>query len=372
MVKKPKDTTTTKRKTVYELVGENRSPLKRGADPLNDILLDEERELSREVNRIRLEHIVLKRRQELERLKQQGGEMETGSLPSNTDFLNMAKFMADLSPEEAQRVRSSYTFFKLADKGGGGGMQLLPMLLNYAKTNPGASENQMINYLKLMDNQLMKGLEIAKAMTPPQSEDSAMKFLTLMKDLVIEGVRNPVLQAIEKSQPTPGVFESIMTQPELWNRFKEIGMFGGSRGDAATGEFDLKIEQLRSTNQLELRKLDLENRKMMLEREAADSKTNALLTALTPLSAIFAGPIGQSMKQFGQQQASAHNPTKTRSMPNIPMANDVNLRCSCGYQGAIPLTDPPQNEIACPNCGLVLTANMPQRRKNRLIPLKLN
>jgi len=202
--KKDKDVASSRKKTVYELVGERRPPFKRGLNPLDDILLDEERELSREVNRIRLEHIVMKRRQELERLKQQGGETNISSLPSNTDFLNMAKFMADLSPEEAQRVRSSYTFFKLAEKGGGGGMSILPMLLNYAKTNPGASEDQMINYLKLMDGQFVKGLEIARAMTPPQSEDSAMKFLQLMKDLVIEGVRNPVLQAIEKSQPTPG------------------------------------------------------------------------------------------------------------------------------------------------------------------------
>ncbi|GAH57738.1 unnamed protein product, partial [marine sediment metagenome] len=117
MVKKPKDTTTTKRKTIYELVGERRTPFRRGDNPIDDILLDEERELSREVKRIRLEHIVMKKRREIEQLKQQSGETDMGSLPSNQDFLNMAKFMADLTPEEAQRVRSSYTFFKLAEKG---------------------------------------------------------------------------------------------------------------------------------------------------------------------------------------------------------------------------------------------------------------
>lgn len=358
MVKKPKDTTTTKRKTVYELVGERRPPFRRGVDPLDDILLDEERELSREVNRIRLEHIVMKRRQELERLKQQGGEMNMGSLPSNTDFLNMAKFMADLSPEEAQRVRSSYTFFKLAEKGGSGGMQLLPMLLNYAKTNPGASENQMINYLKLMDSQLVKGIEIAKAMTPQQSEDSAMKFLQLMKDLVIEGVRNPVLQAIEKSQPTPGIFDQILTNPDLWSRFKEIGMFGGS--NAATSQFDLQIEALRGERQLSMKKLELELHKDNLQRQTEDRRTETLLAFFGPLAAALAGPASQKMYTLGQQQATAHNPTQTSLTPKPPPENFVNLRCSCGYEGVQPLTEPPQTEIICPKCEQVLTINIPE------------
>ncbi|GAG98027.1 unnamed protein product, partial [marine sediment metagenome] len=274
---KVKDTTATRKKTVYELVGERRSQFRRGVDPLDDILLDEEKELSREVKRIRLEHIVLKKRREIEKLKQQqGGEMDMGTLPSNQDFLNMAKFMVDLSPEEAQRVRSAYTFFKMAEKGGGGGLSLFPMLLNYAKTNPGASENQMIDYLKLMDSQMVKGMEMMRAANPPKQQgdpmeymvkgmqlmkettpakqDNPMDFLKLMKELVIEGVRNPVLQAIEKSQPTPGVFEQILTQPDLFNRAKEIGMFGGSRGDIATSEMDLKIAQVTTANTLEMKK----------------------------------------------------------------------------------------------------------------------
>lgn len=368
--KKSEDQTPTKRKTVYELVGERRLPFKRGVDPLDDILFDEERELSRELKRMRLEQIVMKRRQEIKRMKEQGGEMDMGSLPSNADFLNMAKLMADLSPEEAQRVRSSYTFLKMAEKGGGGGMAYMPMLLNYAKQNPGASENQMINYLKLMDSQLLKGLEIAKAINPPKQQgdpmtymvkgmelmktanppkqqDNPMEFLKLMKDLVVEGVRNPLLQAMKELQPQPGLLEQIFMKPELFTRFKEIGMFGGSRGDATTSEFDLKIEQLRSTNQLEIKKLELQTQKMNLERETQDRRTDTLLSALVPFGALLAGPLNQRMMQLGQQQASAHNPTS--GVP--PMGNTVQIRCHCGYQGnkTFPGAMPPS--FNCPQCG---------------------
>jgi len=391
MVKKPKDTTTTKRKTVYELVGgERRPPFTRGIDPLDDILFDEERELSREVKRIRLEQIVMKKRREIERMKQQGGEMDMGSLPSNTDFLNMAKFMAELSPEEAQRVRSAYTFFKLAEKGGGGGMSIMPMLLNYAKQNPGASENQMINYLKLMDSQLMKGLEIAKVMNPKtgkseaneivnylklmdsqfskglelakaanpnpaKSDANAMEFLKLMKDLVIEGVRNPLMQAIKENQPSPGVFEQILTKPELWNRFKEIGLFGGKQGGAGTTEMDLKIAQITTANTLEMKKMDLEWRKSMLVRESEDRKTDALVSALTPLSMLFAGPLDQRMKQFGRQQAAGHNPG---GMPPggiqpgaMSQKNTFLIQCDCGYQGSKTFPGAVPSSFSCPQCG---------------------
>lgn len=345
-------------------------------DDLDSILRDTAKMKVRRVKMMELDKYLLQSEQELEKLKRGESLNSTGGpLPSNADFLNMAKALENLSPEEAQRVRSSYTFFKMAEKGGSGGMALMPMLLQYAKTNPGASENQMINYLKLMDGQLLKGLEIAKAMNPPkqqgdpltymvkgmelmktanpQKQNNPMEFLKLMKDLIIEGVRNPLMQAIKENQPTPGVFEQILTNPDLFSRAKDIGMFGSSReGGAGTSEMDLKIAQVTTANQLEIKKLDLEWRKSLLVKEVAENKTNALVTALAPFSAIFAGPIDQRMRQFGQQQASAHNPA---GMPPMPMPNTILLQCSCGYQGPMSFTgDKPPATIDCPTCGLGL------------------
>ncbi len=344
MVNKPG---ATKKKTVYELVGETRPAIRRGLDPLDDILLDEEQELSREVKRMRLEQIVVRRRRELEKMKQ-GGDMDMGTMPSNTDFLNMAKFMAELSPEEAARVRNAYSFFKLAEKGqAGGGMALLPTLLNYAKTNPGASENQMINYLKLMDGQLVKGIELAKAVNPQQNEDATLKFMTLMKDLVIEGVRNPVMQAIRESQPQQGVLDQIFTNPTLFTQFKELGLFGGGSG-GATSHLDLEIEKLRGERQLEVTKLNLDMKKSMLEIDAKDRRTDNILAILSPLSALFAGPVAERMQQLGQQQAASHVPPS-----QVPAAGGTTilLRCTCGYEGPTTFPGAPPNLIPCPQCG---------------------
>ena len=354
--KKGEPASGSRRKRAYELDG--MTPLQFPQDPLRQIETQALQDMSDEYRMLRLEQMLEKRKREVEKMRD--GISEGGSLPSNQDMLSMARFMAELSPDEAQRVRSAYTFFRTMEKGGGGGMTLLPMLWNYARCDPGSSEGQMINYLKLMDTQFSKGLELAKAVTPAKADASAIEFLKVMKDLVIEGVRNPVLQAIKASQPNPGVFEQILTQPELWNRAKEIGMFGGG-SNAAASQIDLEIEKLRGERQLQSTKWELELRRDELKRQSEDRRTDNLIAFMGPLAAVFGMPAAQRMRDLGQQQAATHNPTFTHpSPPGAAPPQMVNLRCSCGYQGTAPLTDPPQDAIKCPGCDKMLRVSPPE------------
>lgn len=319
-------------------------------DPIRQIETEALQDLADEYRMLKVEQLMMKKRRDLARMKE-GGDLDMGSMPSNTDFMKMARMMSDLSPEEQKRVANAYAVLKMADRGQmGGSLGLLGQLMGYARQNPGASEGQMINYLKLMDTQFSKGLELAKAVNPKQTEDSTLKFLGLMKELVIEGVRNPVLQAIEKSQPQPGVFEQILTRPELFSRAKEIGMFGGS--NSATTHLDIELEKIRGERQLQGVKWELEMRRDELKRQAEDRRTENLLLALAPFAQVFAGPVSQRMQTLGQQQAFHHNPGPHNPTPPIPA---VQLLCSCGYQGAVPITNPPQTEIPCPECGIKLT-----------------
>lgn len=348
-------------------------------DDIDGIMRDAQKMKVQRLKTMELDKYLLQSEQELEKLKR--GELLTsngGPLPSNADFLNMAKALEDLSPDEAQRVRSSYTFFKMAEKGGSGGMALMPMLLQYAKTNPGASEDQMINYLKLMDSQLMKGLEIAKAMNPPKQgdpmnymvkgmelmkatnppkQDNPMEFLKLMKDLVIEGVRNPLLQAIEKSQPTPGVFEQILTKPELYSRFKEIGMFGSGDG-AAKGTIDLEIEKLRGDRDLQNRKFELEMQKMVLDNQNKERRTEMILKSVLPFASMFAGPIDERMREMGRQSVNpvfhpnpGHNPNPKPAPNPGPSPSTLSIVCDeCGYDEEQSFMGPPPETVTCPRC----------------------
>ncbi len=349
MVKKPRNTTATRRKTVYELVGESRPSLRRGIDPLDDILLDEEQELSREVKRMRLEQIVGRRRQEIERLKH-GGDLDMGSMPSNADFMKMARLMSDLGPEEQKKVANAYAVLKMADRGQmGGSLGVLGQLMGYVRQNPGASEGQMVSYLKLMDSQFSKGLEIAKAMNPQQSEDSTLKFMSLMKDLVIEGVRNPVMQALRESQPQQGVFEQLLANPGMYNRAKEIGMFGGST--SVTSHLDIELEKIRGERQLQATKWELEIRRDELKRQADDRRMDTMLALVAPISAIVAGPVAQRMQQLGEHQGATHVPPISMHHSPPQRGTTILLKCTCGYEGPTTFPGAAPNLIPCPGCG---------------------
>ncbi|GAH88501.1 unnamed protein product, partial [marine sediment metagenome] len=100
--------------------------------------------------------------------------------------LKMARMMSDLSPEQQKKVANAYAVLKMADRGQmGGSLGLLGQLMGYAQQNPGASEDQMIKYLQLMDSQMVKGMEMMKAANPPKSQgdpvDYMVKGMELMK-----------------------------------------------------------------------------------------------------------------------------------------------------------------------------------------------
>ena len=149
---------------------------------------------------------------------------------------------------------------------------------------------------------------------------------------------------------------------------KESGMFGGGSG-AATSNIDLDIEKIRGERMMMMRKWELEAQKDAWTRDAEDRRTDTLLTLFAPFAGAIAGVGSQRMKELGQQQAAAHNPTSPHSSPPAAAPQQmVQLRCACGYQGKLPLTDPPPEEIVCPECKqkLIVTTPKPPIKEGEL------
>jgi len=190
--------------------------------------------------------------------------------------------------------------------------------------------------------------KLAKELQPQQGKDDTLAYVSMFKDLMLESAK---IQ--NQGGRGPSFFESIIADPNLYQRTKDIF----SSGSGVTNNIDLEIEKLRGERDLSGRKMDLEYRKMMLEIDAKDRRTDTLLTALGPLSALVAGPVTQRMRTFGQQQAASHNPKPPSNM--TPDINTVHLLCSCGYQGSEQLTNPPQSDIKCPDCGIMLKVRTP-------------
>ena len=163
-------------------------------------------------------------------------------------------------------------------------------------------------------------------------------------------------------QPQPSAFEQILMNPEMFGRAKEIGMFGRPESTGGSSAIDLQIEQLRGDRELQIKHLDLEWKKSMLEIEAQDRRTDTIMAALGPLSNILAGPVASRMEQLGQQQAAGHQtppPVPQQPLGAPPGGTAVLLRCPCGYEGSIGFPGAPPPKINCPICGTELRVGGP-------------
>jgi len=312
---------------------------------------------ARELRDLRTEEMMVKRQARIAKARREIEEPSVeAKVEGETKFsgisMTVARQIAALPDEERNRVLETYMLMQAAEAKQANAM--LPAIVGFARANPGSSSNQFMDYAKAMADQFKTGLEVAQKMTPTQApQQDPWKPLEFVTDLIKDSVREPMEKISQSMHPQPGFFESLLMNPELFERAKDLGIFGRREGGVGTSEMDLKIEELRSTNQLELKKLDLEWRKSLLEREAQDKRTDAILTALAPISAVFAGPVNQRMRQFGQQQASAYNPSGPPGvMP--PPSNTILIRCSCGYKGPMTFPGPPPDIVNCPSCGLDL------------------
>ncbi|GAG86034.1 unnamed protein product, partial [marine sediment metagenome] len=208
-------------------------------------------------------------------------------------------------------------------------MAVLPSLLGYAKSNPGASEGDMVKYLTLMNAQFTQGLELAKSMNPNpgSSETDMIKYLTLMDGQFSKGME--IARAMNPGQPDDSLMKAVMTikelmpfiQPFLRDPSANQGMFeqliknpdtlghmeklfGG--GSSEKNQFDLDIEKLRGEREMDGRKWDLQLRKDALQSQERQNLTDTIANLIGPVAAALSGPVAQRVQQIGAQQASTH------------------------------------------------------------------
>jgi len=329
-----------------------------GRSPLDEALESEDAMMAREIKEMRVDEMNQKRRlrvaklqKEIDKLEKEGENMDSDSSDSPRISVAMAQQIAKLPPEEREKVIETYALFASMARGKGDSM--LPLLIGFSKSNPGTPQINMLDYAKAMSDQLKTGIDLMKSVAPAQDKPSnAMEFMKVMKDLVVEGVRNPLLQAIEKSQPQQSAFEQILMNPEMFSRAKEIGMFGSGEPRTGSTNIDLEIEKLRGERQLEVTKLNLDMRKSILEIDAKDRRNDNMVALLAPIAALVAGPVAQQMQNLGQQQGTVHRPTP-------PIGRTILLTCNCGYEGSetFPQGQVPST-IPCPQCGLGLSVQV--------------
>ena len=331
----------------------------RGRNPLDVELESEDAIMAREIKEMRVEETNQKRRLRVAKLQKEIDklEKETEKIDSNDSdiprlSIAMAQQIANLPPEEREKVIETYAMFRSIDQSKGKGDSMLPLLIGFSKSNPGTSQNDMATYAKVMSDQFKTGIDVMKSVMPsPDKASNATEVLKLFRDLVTDSVKKPMEELVKNMQPQPSAFEQILMNPEMFSRAKEIGMFGSREPRTGSTNIDLEIEKMKGERELQIKQLDLSWRKSLLETEAKDRRTDNILSALAPLSAILAGPVAQRMQSLGQQQGATHMPPGVMPLGAPPIDTTILLRCSCGYEGPMTFPGPVPNLINCPECG---------------------
>jgi len=330
-------------------------------NPLDAELEAEDSLQARELRDLRVQELIERRRARIAKLRKEIDRLEGGGVAGTAEdreeapviSLSMARQLAKLPEEERLRVLETYAMVR--SLGSRRGDAVLPLLVGYARANPGASQGQMLEYAKAMNEQLKTGIEIGRgerAQTP-----DPWRPLEILKDLIAESVRKPLVDAIRQLQPQPSVFEQILLDDRLFNRARELGLFGRSDGGAGRSEVDLEIERLRGERELQIKKLELEMQKALLEHRASERRTETLLGAIAPLGTLFAGPIDQKMRRLGRQTAGrASAPAPPKQVKSERRKISAHIACDCGYEGDIEFDGAPPPSVRCPECGKELTA----------------
>ena len=335
-----------KRRYAYELIEGRREV--RELDPLEEEIRKEEEELAREARRLRLEEIVAKRRKRIRELE---GESGKGGEPSDLGIsVTMARELANLPEEERTKVIQTYALLRSAEKGlGSNAALILPFLIGYAKTNPGATPKDYVEYGKTIVDSFTKGMEMGKSIQPPQTVN-LVDIIDKLKELATretpeEKLEKMVEKLAEKLRPQPSALEQILLNDTLYERARELGLFGG-KGGASKSEIDLEIEKLRTERELQIKKLELEMQKAILEHQANERRTEQLLSTIFPFGAFLAKPISDRMRELGRNVAGhiAQSPASKGGM--------IRVICPCGYRGFIEFEGSrPPEKVNCPSCG---------------------
>lgn len=331
----------------------------RGRNPLDSEIESEDAMLAQELKSMRVDEVILKRRARMAKLQRELDklEKESGNISSNSSNMPrisvaMAQQIANLPSDERDKVVETYAMFRSIDQSKGrGGDSLLPLLIGYSKSNPGTQQSDMAVYAKAMSDQFQSGIAVMQSVIPKEKPSNATELLKIFRDLVSDSVKKPMEELAKNMTAQPSAFEQILMNPEMFSRAKEIGMFGSREPRSGSTNIDLEIEKLRGERELNIKQLDLQWRKSLLEIESKNQRTDTILSALTPLSAVLAGPVSQRMQHLGEQQGMAHQPPSPIPPVAPPTGTTILLRCDCGHEGPMNFPGQPPSLINCPSCG---------------------
>lgn len=329
----------------------------RGRNPLDTEMESEDAMLAQELKNMRVDEIILKRKARVAKLQRELDKLEKesqGIIPDGSGMpkisLAMAQQISNLPESEQRKVIETYAMFNSMNSKNGQN-SMLPLLIGFSKTNQGNPQSDMAVYAKAMSDQFQQGIQVMQSVTAKEKPSNPIELLKIFRDLVTDSVKKPMEELAKNMTAQPSAFEQIIMNPEMFSRMKEIGIFGNKESTGGSTNIDLEIEKMRGERELQIKHLDLEWRKSLMEVEAKDRRTDSILSALAPLSALFAGPVSQRMEQLGQTTVATHGTPPTTQIATPTTGSTVLLKCLCGHEETLSFPGDLPEVLQCSKCG---------------------
>lgn len=318
----------------------------RGLSRIEELLEKEKLEKEAELERLKIERMVEEERKKLEELKKGGKPKESSAGLEDLGLsVAMVRELAKLPDDERRKVIETYAMLKSAERINSGTSSLLwPLLIGYAKSNPTSSRDSMVEFAKVMADQIKTGIELASKNQPQQTQSNwnPVEMIKVFADLVKDNVQKPLEELVERMQPQPSPFERILMDDRLFERAKALGMFGGGEVARTDPQIQLEIEKLRTERDMKLEEMRRETQKWMAQFQAQQVADERKWKAIQN---ILQGPVGQVISTMGGAAAQ-----KLRGEPARP----VLITCpNCGgkFYGSSDA-----RIVVCPHCGMMLKA----------------
>ena len=317
-------------------------------DELDDAIKKAAERKVQKLKMLELDRYLLETEKEIKELKKGEGREEKASEEGRSEITpEVAMALTKLPDEQRQLVISTYSMLKGAEKGEGAMAYMLPMLIGFARANPQAGQNDMVNFAKVMTDQIKTGIELARQ-SQPQQQQSSFDPIALVKtfaEVIRDNVQKPLEEVVQRIQPQPSALEQILLDDRLFERAKTLGMFGGGQPQQTNPEIMLEIEKLRTERETKLEEMRQEHRKWLAEQQMEQQKWNMI-------GQIVQGPVGNVLQTIGSAGADRirAGKTPTQQIPNVKIEQIQCPKCGKAFY-ANTLSD----IAVCAHCGSVLT-----------------
>jgi len=360
------------RKKAYEIAEERRV---RSADPVEDEIYEEERELARDAKRLRLEEIVARRKKRLQEAQGVSG-LTAGS--DQTFAKNVTTALAtdpaawkqwlEFTEEQRSTVLQGIGMMSAATGGamaGGGGLGLAMMMMGAMKASPGLDAVGLVNLIKAVNPQpaqppltlegLVKVIEVSKPAAQPQggiSQFEAVKnFLEPFYRTLTEETQKRFATEIE------GIKKEIVNPNEYMDAVFNTAQRFGWRPPGEGTTANIEIERMKVDHDKWKTEKEWEMQRWQAEmglKQQSEKDRNTMLTKLLAPTLKRAGPLIDSAIDKGKQKIDVLAPAGAKTPPQtviqVPVGAQAFKCTGCGNM--IPVTGPPYPDmLTCEKCG---------------------